>query len=267
MKENNKGSMIILTVIGIATLLIAVIGATFAFFTVQIKGNVEESTVQVSSSTMLVQFATQNKLEYTGAIPGRPEKDYDKYPNNKLRFSLTSDLGLGYPTKYDVYLVIDKSEFLKSSTDPNATDELVYVASQVPERIVSDTAKTNKTEGENGAPNYTNTVNGVELKSEDLTIEKKDPTTGETSTEKVTVGLIPSNIIYDEDVTEEDKVRIKVGSGILGSHGSVDSWQLEVWLKETDDDQNYNQGKTLNAHIDIVVTDSYVSNEVKKTTP
>ena len=41
MKENNKGSMIILTIIGIATLLVAVIGATFAYFSAsaQVTGN------------------------------------------------------------------------------------------------------------------------------------------------------------------------------------------------------------------------------------
>lgn len=268
MKENNKGSMIILTVIGIATLLIAVIGATFAFFTVQIKGNVEESTVQISSSTMLVTFDTKNKLEYTGAYPGRPETDYEKFSDNKLRFSLTSDLGLGSTTKYDVYLVIDKSEFVKNPLDNNSTDELVYVASQIPERIISDAANTNNTRGNDGVANYTNKVNNVEYNPETLTIEKKDSITGEKTTETVTVGLIPSNITYAEDTKEEDKVRIKVGSGELGSHGSVDNWQLEVWLKETDEQQNYNQGKTLNAHVDIVVTDSIVSHEeVSKTTP
>ena len=37
MKDNNKGTTILLTVIGVATLLVAVVGATFAYFTAQVK--------------------------------------------------------------------------------------------------------------------------------------------------------------------------------------------------------------------------------------
>ena len=66
MKENNKGSMIILTIIGIATLLIAVIGATFAYFTVTVKYKTAPSQVEVKSNTMVIEYEALNNIEYYG---------------------------------------------------------------------------------------------------------------------------------------------------------------------------------------------------------
>lgn len=249
MKENNKGSMIILTVIGIATLLVAVIGATFAYFTVQIQGNVTETTVQVTSSTMLVTFEKQNDLSYTESIPGRPLNT----ESNKLRFSLTSDTELGTATKYEVYLVIDSNDFENNPT--TNTPELVYIMTQTEHTTNEPSSVANGTVGSPGV--------GVLNSKENITINQEgvDPY-------NIDVGLIPAVSYKLEDNTaEEDKTRIKIADGHLASHGNKDSWELEVWLKETQEQQNYNQGKTLNAHIDIVVTDSFVSNEQQVTTP
>lgn len=266
MKENNRGSMIILTVIGIATLLIAVMGATFAYFTATIEYKSTPTTVVVQSSTMIVEFDSVNELDYTGAIPGRPETDYDLFKDNKLRFTLTSHPNLVSETTYDVYLVIDKSEFVKNPENPSATDELVYVTSQY-DRTVTEQARNNGSIGKAGIANYINTIDGVEYNSEKLTITKTDKATNTEVKEEVMVGLIPSNISYADDVTEEDKIRIKVGSGTLASHNSSDAWQVEIWLKETQGDQNYNQGRNMQAHIDIVVTgEGYASNETVTTT-
>lgn len=255
MKNNNKGSMIILTVIGIATLLVAVIGATFAYFTVQIQGNVTETTVQVQSSTMLVQFATQNKIEYTGAIPGRP-LDTDA---NKLRFTLTSDPDLGVSTKYKVYLVIDSNDFLNHPTLNKP--ELVYVMNQTG-HTTNEPSKIDLDNKDNPMKNTAGTVGrGILNDDEEITVKQE----GEEAY-KLNVGFIPSVTYKEEDnKTETEKTRILIGEGYLASHGNKDSWELEVWVREMQEQQNYNQGKKLVAHIDIE-TDSYVSNE-EITTP
>ena len=49
--NNNKKHTILLTVIGIATLLVAIVGATFAYFTVQISGNSSTNNVDVTTDT------------------------------------------------------------------------------------------------------------------------------------------------------------------------------------------------------------------------
>ena len=60
MMENNKGSMIVLTVIGIATLLIAVIGATFAYFTVTVKYVDKPTETVIESATMVIEYNSLN---------------------------------------------------------------------------------------------------------------------------------------------------------------------------------------------------------------
>ena len=112
-ERNNRGAMIVLTIIGIATLLVAVIGATFAYFTVTLedKTKPENRPIQVETSTMMITFEQGNAIEYTGAIPGRPslaiENGDPVYGSladgktNKLTFTLTSAPTMVLNAKYN----------------------------------------------------------------------------------------------------------------------------------------------------------------------
>ena len=222
MKDNNKGSMIILTIIGIATLLVAVIGATFAYFTVTIKYDTEPTKTVVESSTMLVTFKTINELTYTGAIPGRPSLSTDPTAqniDNTLSFSLTSAPNMTVATDYNVYLVIDSMNFEKNN--------LVYLMTQ--ERDVKPEASSNQTPGSVGSGYI----------SDDAKVE--DDIDGDGDYE--TIGTINSTL------KAGDKKLIATGS--VGSHGSIDTWTLEIWLRETGIEQNEDQGKELKAHIEV----------------
>ena len=178
MKDNNKGSMIILTVIGIATLLVAVIGATFAYFTATVTGNVEEATVQVQSTkTMLITFNTPNKLEYLNVIPGRPTNT----DANKLEFTLTSDESLTSATAYNVYLVIDSNTFLDGE-DGKGVNELVYLLSQdrtpshINEAIPSTVGDIKEVNPQDIILNY---QNGEETETSRINVNSIDSTTGD----------------------------------------------------------------------------------------
>ncbi len=125
MKENNnnRGSMIILTVIGIATLLIAVIGATFAYFTVTIQGNPTAPNVTVQSKTLgVIEFETLNEIKYTNLIPGRPVWETDQTPTNKLNFTVTSAVDASSNEDYVVYLNVESNDF--------ETDNVVYLLTE-----------------------------------------------------------------------------------------------------------------------------------------
>ena len=50
--DNNKGQTIFLSVIGIATLLVAIIGATFAWFSVTVTGNDNASSIIVTTAVL-----------------------------------------------------------------------------------------------------------------------------------------------------------------------------------------------------------------------
>ncbi|MBQ3021265.1 MAG: hypothetical protein IJD92_03475 [Bacilli bacterium] len=215
MRENNKGSLIILTVIGIATLLIAVIGATFAYFTVTIKYVTTPTKTVVQSTTMLIQFNTLNEMKYEGAMPGRPSEEDNK--DNKLMFSLTSAPNMTTETKYNVYLVIDSNNFVG--------DNLVYLMKQT--RDISDTATTIGTTGAAGS-------------------EYIDP---DSKTEDVVDGVKREIGTIKSSLKAGDKKLIATGE--LGSHGTVDTWEFELWLKETGEEQNEDQGRVLEAHIEV----------------
>ena len=50
--ENNRGQGIFLSVVGIATLLVAIIGATFAYFSISVSGNETASSIHVTTATL-----------------------------------------------------------------------------------------------------------------------------------------------------------------------------------------------------------------------
>lgn len=50
--ENNRGQSIFLSVVGIATLLVAIIGATFAYFSITVNGNDTASSIHVTTATL-----------------------------------------------------------------------------------------------------------------------------------------------------------------------------------------------------------------------
>lgn len=251
MKENNKGSMIILTIIGIATLLIAVIGATFAYFTITVKYKTPPAEVEIKSSTMIIEYEALNNIKYESAYPGRPEES----ANNKLRFKVTSSNDMIENTSYDVYLKITKNEFIN---DQNK-DNLVFYLYQTQ----VGTAKVDENRKDSVAGSlYALTTEQYEFKGIEELEENR-------ITGIKTIGVIPSNTdpVRNADTCElsEDGTAcmLKISDGaILGNQGSTDEWYFEVWLKETGDNQNYDQGKFFQASIEIIPHDlDKVTNE------
>lgn len=71
MNDNKKGNTVLLTVIAVATLLVAVVGATFAYFTASVAGNDTASSIIVKTAeigTIVYENGTEVKLE--NAYPG-----------------------------------------------------------------------------------------------------------------------------------------------------------------------------------------------------
>lgn len=67
----NKGQTIFLSVIGIATLLVAIVGATFAWFSATVQGNENASSITVRAATIAsVLFEEQNTVTAAAALPG-----------------------------------------------------------------------------------------------------------------------------------------------------------------------------------------------------
>ena len=65
MKDNSKTNTLLLTVIGVATLLVAVIGATFAYFTAQVGGGESSTTVKMNAGVLKINFTNGNSVQTT----------------------------------------------------------------------------------------------------------------------------------------------------------------------------------------------------------
>ena len=291
--NNNRGSMIILTVIGIATLLVAVIGATFAYFTAQINYNDKPKEVYIHSGEMIVQFDSKNSIDYRGAIPGRPDV-YDESGNfinkNRMQFTLTSGENMGVGTKYDVYLKITKNEFTQSNKLSTGLTNLVYYIEEF-----EDSLRGPQTTGTDKIVNQLGTIYTTSP-----LMEYKDATTNQGKFKRTTINsMLDSGITLNVGgITEPNEVgTVKIGTipikaqpstteddgfctgtgmekngdacflkisegSVLGNYNSANEWYFELWLYETGDEQNYDQGKEFNASIEIVTHDlDKISNE------
>lgn len=83
MQDSRKGNTVLLTVIAIATLLVALVGATFAYFTATVKGNETASSVIVNTATLgTVTYKNGNELRIDSGLPG-VEKE--------VQFTVSSD--------------------------------------------------------------------------------------------------------------------------------------------------------------------------------
>ena len=65
MKDNSKTNTLLLTVIGVATLLVAVIGATFAYFTAEVGGGESATTVKMNAGVLKINFTNGNTVQTT----------------------------------------------------------------------------------------------------------------------------------------------------------------------------------------------------------
>ena len=70
MGNNNKGSIVLLTIISIATLLVAVAGATFGYFNISMNDKNKETTIEVTNGTLTVEHADNSTVSVGAANAG-----------------------------------------------------------------------------------------------------------------------------------------------------------------------------------------------------
>ena len=134
MKDNTKTNTLLLTVIGVATLLVAVIGATFAYFTAQVGGGESTTTVKMNAGVLKIDFTNGNVVQSTtgfqptkAAEECRPTQsepgdsggyycDQSQYtPVATKKFTLTGTNSTlasdGMKMPYTIKLVVTQNEF------------------------------------------------------------------------------------------------------------------------------------------------------------
>ena len=100
--ENKRGTTVLLTVIGIATLLVAVVGATFAYFTATVTGDEDATKVTVTSATLgTITFREGDILTLgTEAVPAYPGARTSK--TFEVEADAQSTVGVDYVVSLDV---------------------------------------------------------------------------------------------------------------------------------------------------------------------
>ena len=101
--ENNRGQSIFLSVVGIATLLVAIVGATFAYFSISVKGNENASSIRVTTARVggVTYDGTGAGMEVTNAYPG--------YTKTKT-FTVTSDANADATAEVEYQIVLKSTE-------------------------------------------------------------------------------------------------------------------------------------------------------------
>ena len=115
--NSGKGSMVLLTIIAVATLLVAVAGATFAYFGVTINGGESSTTIEVTSGTLSIEYNGDSKV--TGGYVNQGEVVATK------EFTITGVVTGSNNLNYEATLVINNNTYQQ--------DELVYTISSTNE--------------------------------------------------------------------------------------------------------------------------------------
>ncbi len=112
--DETKSQSIFLSIIGIATLLVAIIGATFAWFSITVTGNDNPSDIIINSGTLgQVSFVDGTNIEIKNLMPGA-------FTTKTFTVSQTDPSATG-KISYNIVLNV------KSNTlSPNANGQFVH---------------------------------------------------------------------------------------------------------------------------------------------
>ncbi len=245
---DNKKNTILLTVIAVATLLVAVVGATFAYFSAQ-EGKEGTTTVLVKTGT-----ASSTNFEVSGNIS--IYADQSNFAENKTSKTGSSTGTVSWtapgstqeyePTEaertfcYNVSLVVESNNFWYDKAEsPTGTAQLLFNVY----KGAAGAAETElKTAGDISGLTYVTGISGIETPSEDT---ESNGDTGSLTT-------------FDGwDITTIAAGTYKIG----GNHTIVapettggaevsaikDTWTARVTLVNLATEQNYNTNKVFNA--------------------
>lgn len=120
MTNLTKKNTILLTIISFATLIIAICGATFAYFTAKVRNDTTNKEIVIKSAQIgTVNFITTNEIRLENAYPGAT--------SNKLEFSISSDDDASSDVKYN----LNWSDILNDFVNKN---DLVYTLTAVSDK-------------------------------------------------------------------------------------------------------------------------------------
>ena len=219
--ENRKNT-ILLTVIAVATLLVAVVGATFAYFTAQGGNTVQQNVTVTSGRTTNGSFVTYGEITVTANQENFAQGKPDRTDSATGVVTYTANEQAASDFCYNVTLNITSNNF-EYTTAPTNTPELIFTAEK----------KAAGTTAESGFGETSTLTGGTTL------IDKLDITTTQTDVQiPTTAGGADYKHVLSAGVSET----------------VYDYWRFTVTFDNLDSDQNANTGKQFKATIDFAQT-------------
>ncbi len=215
MEKEGKNNSILLTVIAIATLLVTVAGATFAYFTAIRSGNETGSTIVVKTGGGASFKLESTHIDLENIYP-RDEAWATKYISftNETQGDMTADI------EYSLYLRVAENTFVGNP--------LSYTLKRVTTTGVC-------LDGTTSCDTQVMTTSG-----------EADNLVPEITTKKQIVGT-------DDPEQPGTKVVDIEGTGkfVIGSNGNVHVYELNIFFENKNENQNTNQGKTFTAYVGV----------------
>ena len=119
--NNNKTNTLLLTVIAIATLMVAVIGATFAYFTANTSGSETVSTIKMTGGSLTISYADNSASLSYNPTNGSVEPQEAAVIQKAFVLTGTNTTNLKMP--YEVYMVVVNNEFSDKALTYELTNE------------------------------------------------------------------------------------------------------------------------------------------------
>lgn len=241
-ERTNKSNTMLLTVIAIATLLVAVIGATFAYFTAQINGRETASTVIVNGSTLTISFVDGDAalVSTEGWVPVKAVSG-NYAPVATKTFNLTGNNNTAdMRMPYTLYLVVSENNFQLMNTGGYNNEANTSLAYKLTSSGVGSTAS---------QTTYANIP---------ATTLDGDPYTPGTEDEAKQTAALTATATVTNDmgaVTTLNNV-ITLGTGYFnpGATNEVHSYTLDIYFNESGKNQDYDKNKQFSGYVVIDAT-------------
>jgi predicted ribosomally synthesized peptide with SipW-like signal peptide len=233
----DKNNTLLLTVIAIATLLVAVIGATFAYFTNTLQGE-DKSTVTVKSALLTITFN-----DATGSVITANE-NVEPSANALItkNFTLTPSNPTSQTMPYKLYLVVDKNTF----TNQNAAtiDGISGTAKSLYAELVAKT---------------TASATGEKVTSGKWYVPETVTYSGGFDDANATA-VTPSALYKDEAGVNVNAIGIDMGEGAFAANATdPHSYTLNIYFKDSGLSQDTDKKKSFQGHIALSTYESAIS--------
>ncbi len=222
--EQKNGNTVLLTVIGVATLLVALVGATFAYFSANITNTADHSVIITTAAPVGLIYKSTGDIEATNIIPGESITPGTFTVRNPDGTGEGETIGSTVMQTYDLNLIVDEDTF-NTNDGPDQLELKVTVATDG--------------NGKNGAGEAYTT--SMKLGSSGTTWNMTD---GDTISNR-------ASAIEGTSINTDGKRVYNIVNDQLIAIGETHTYTIAMEFKESGSLQDQNQGKSFKAHVEI----------------